>query len=55
LERRARADKSPDEALFLDDLDEIAERGTTQAEEWLKAYEGRWGGDLTRIFDEGAY
>jgi glutamate--cysteine ligase len=55
LRRRARADISPDETGFLKALHEIVDRGTTPAEELLKAYHGRWQGNIDRIFEEQSY
>ncbi|WP_075595276.1 glutamate--cysteine ligase [Novacetimonas hansenii] len=55
LHARAQKDATGrDEAHYLDPLHEITSGGPTQAEAWLQAYHGRWGGDVTRIFDEAA-
>ena len=51
--RRGRVDA--DESSFLDPLDQIVARGTTEAEELLKRYHGAWAGDIRRAFDERAY
>ena len=56
LERRDRRDAiGRDESHFLDQLDEIAESGRSQAQVLLDAYEGRWGGRVDPVFDEYAY
>ncbi|AKS40512.1 glutamate--cysteine ligase [Wenzhouxiangella marina] len=56
LARRQRFNGAGDhEAGFLNDLEEIVERGTTPAEVKLEAFEGRWQGDLRHLFDEYAY
>ena len=41
-----------DEEEFLAPRDETLMLDRTPAERWLEKYEGAWGGDLTRIFDE---
>lgn len=43
------------EALFLDDLDEIAKTGVSPAERLLERYHGAWGESVEPIFDEAAY
>ena len=56
LHRRARLDASgEDETHFLDALFTIAGSGRTPAEELLEDYRTRWGGDITRVFEENAY
>lgn len=56
LTRRQRLSGSGDhEGGFLVALEEIVDRGTTPAEEKLKAYEGRWHGDLKHLFGDFAY
>lgn len=56
LTARARDSGAGDnETGFLDPLREIVARGTTPAEELLRRYEGEWGGDLTRIYDEARF
>ncbi len=56
LARRGRLSGSGDhEGGFLVALEDIIERGTTPAEEKLKSFEGRWGGDLSALFKEYAY
>lgn len=55
LVARGRADKSPDESLFLDSLDDIVATGQTPAERMLHAYETRWDRDLSHIFKEERY
>lgn len=47
--------KGRDEARFLDVLDEIVERGLTPADDLLGLYQGRWKGDIDRVFREFAY
>ncbi|HWK12887.1 MAG TPA: glutamate--cysteine ligase [Rhizobiaceae bacterium] len=44
-----------DETDFLAPLDEAVARGTTSAEEMLKAYNTRWGGSIEPVFLEYAY
>jgi glutamate--cysteine ligase len=52
LKARARAGRiDADETPFLDVLDMIVERGTTEAEELLKLYEGPWRGDVRKAFE----
>jgi glutamate--cysteine ligase len=41
-----------DETSFLSTLDEVVARGTTSAEELLRAYHTRWGGSIEPIFEE---
>lgn len=43
------------EALFLDDLDEIAKTGISPAERLLERYHGAWNESVEPIFDEAAY
>jgi glutamate--cysteine ligase len=43
------------EALFLDDLDEIAKTGVSPAERLLERYHGAWGESVEPIFEEAAY
>jgi glutamate--cysteine ligase len=43
------------EALFLDDLDEIAKTGVSPAERLLERYYGAWGESVEPIFEEAAY
>ena len=43
------------EALFLDDLDEIAKTGVSPAERLLERYHGAWNESVEPIFDEAAY
>ncbi|MEH6833370.1 MULTISPECIES: glutamate--cysteine ligase [Falsihalocynthiibacter] len=45
----------PDETHFLNALKESVETGRTPADELLDKYNGDWGGDLTRIYDEYCY
>jgi len=56
LARRQRFNGAGDhEAGFLNDLEEIIDRGTTPAEVKLAAFEGRWQGDVSKVFEEYAY
>lgn len=55
LVARGRADKSPNEALFLDPLDEMVVSGRTLAEEMLEKYHGPWGGSVDPVFKDYAY
>ena len=43
------------EALFLDDLDEIASTGRTRAEGLIERFNGEWGGSIEPVFTECAY
>jgi glutamate--cysteine ligase len=43
------------EALFLDDLDEIAKTGVSPAERLLERYHTAWNESVEPIFDEAAY
>ena len=53
LAARARHDAGgSDETGFLDPLREIVRRGTVPAELLLERYEGAWGGDVARIYEE---
>jgi glutamate--cysteine ligase len=40
------------EEAYLTPLDETLALGKTPAERWLDRYNGEWGGDVTRVFDE---
>jgi glutamate--cysteine ligase len=53
--RGARSRMGEDESHFLDTLFTIAGSGRTSAEEMLDDYEGRWAGDIDRIYAEYAY
>ncbi len=44
-----------DETDFLSPLEEVAARGTTSAEEMVRAYHTRWGGSIEPVFMEHAY
>jgi glutamate--cysteine ligase len=44
-----------DETGYISELEEIAESGVTPAQRLLEAYHGRWGGDLSKLYDEEAY
>ena len=53
LARRGRRDaRGRDETGYLDALDAIVESGVEPAREWLKRYEGPWGGSVDPIFAE---
>lgn len=53
LERRAHLDETGrDETRYLGPVEATLEQRKTPAERWLDRYNGDWGGDLTRIFDE---
>lgn len=43
------------EALFLDDLDDIAKTGISPAERLLERYHGAWNESVEPIFEEAAY
>lgn len=45
----------PDEGHFLDALRESLSEGKSPADELLARYNGAWGGDLGRIYDEFSY
>ena len=45
----------PDETHFLNALKESIETGLTPADELLAQYDGDWGGDLKRIYNEYSY
>jgi len=56
LARRARLNGSGDsEQGFLGPLHKIAASGRTNADEMLAAFEGRWGGDISKIYGEESY
>jgi glutamate--cysteine ligase len=40
--------------VYLAPLEEIAATGRTLADRWLERYDTAWGGDVSRIFAEGA-
>ncbi|MBI1406294.1 MAG: glutamate--cysteine ligase [Caulobacter sp.] len=44
-----------DEAIYLSELEQIAESGVTPAERLLEKFHGEWGGDIDRIFEDCAY
>ncbi len=44
-----------DETNYLSQLDEIADSGVTQAERLLELYNGPWGGDVSKVFENFAY
>ena len=45
----------PDETHFLNALKESIETGKTPADELLEDYNGKWGGDLSRIYADYSY
>lgn len=45
----------PDETHFLNALKESIESGKTPADELLDRYNGEWGGDLSRIYQDFSY
>ena len=56
LKNRARENGiGEDETIFLAELREIAESGKTRAQELLEAYEGRWAGDIDKVYGEMSY
>ncbi|RJS92724.1 glutamate--cysteine ligase [Salinisphaera sp. Q1T1-3] len=56
LERRARLDAHDrSEAIFLEQLAEIAATGVTPAEHLLSLYHGRWNESVDPVFSEFAY
>ncbi|MEJ8571052.1 glutamate--cysteine ligase [Microbaculum marinum] len=56
LKRRARGyGGEADETRFIEELSEIAETGVTPAEFLLDRYNGAWGGDIDRVFEECSY
>ena len=53
LAARARLNAGGDnETGFLGPLDEIAESGIVPAERLLRLYNGEWGGDVSRVYEE---
>ena len=53
LASRARLDSSGDnETGFLEPLDEIVESGKVPAQRLLDLYNGEWGGDITRVYEQ---
>ncbi len=56
LKARARMNAHGEhEALFLDDLDEIAATGISPAERLIERYKGAWGESVEPVFEERAY
>jgi glutamate--cysteine ligase len=56
LKARARMNAHGEhEALFLDDLDEIAKTGISPAERLIERYKGAWGESVEPVFEEAAY
>lgn len=56
LQTRGRKNREGyDETSFLSTLDEVVARGTTSAEELVRAYHTRWGGSIEPVFLEYAY
>ena len=56
LHRRARRDQcGEDETHHLDALFTIAGGGRTAAEEMVEDYNTRWGGDISRVYQDYSY
>ena len=56
LKRRARhAPSGQDETGYLDPLHEIVRNGQTAADAMLGLYHGRWGGDVSEVFNDYAF
>ncbi len=56
LARRARLNGSGDtEQGFLNPLHDMAASGITNADKMLAAFHGRWGGDISKVYDEESY
>ncbi len=55
LVERGRADISPNEAGFLEPLEDIAISGRTRAQNLLDRYHGEWGGSVEPVFTECAF
>jgi len=56
LRGRARlAGMGDDETFFLDPLDRTVDSGETLSTELLRKYQGAWGGDIDRVYEEYAY
>jgi glutamate--cysteine ligase len=56
LNARARLNHAGDnESGFLDPLREVLATGRTPADRLLDAFEGEWGGDITRIYEEQSF
>ncbi len=58
LKQRARPGAGglvPDETHFLNALKESVESGKAPADELLDLYNGTWGGDISRIYDQFSY
>ena len=53
LTARARTNASGDnETIYLAPLDEIVASGKVPAEVLLDKFNGEWGGDITRVYEE---
>ena len=56
LTRRARLNSAGDnEGGFLDPLRDVVTTGMTPADRLLQKYDGEWGGDLSRIYEEFSF
>src|SRR5690606_813503 len=56
LNARARLNPSGDnESGYLDPLREILNSGITPAERLLARYQGDWGGDISKVYDEKSF
>ncbi|WP_144185935.1 glutamate--cysteine ligase [Elioraea rosea] len=54
IAKRGLSARAMGEEVYLAPLEEIVETGRTLADRWLERYETAWGGDVSRIFAEGA-
>ncbi len=56
LNARAKLSVAGDnESGFLQELDRMADRGVTPAEDLLGRYHGRWNQDVRHVFEDEAY
>jgi glutamate--cysteine ligase len=56
LDRRARLDaEDRNESRLLQPIDSIVAEGRTVADRLLALYEGKWGGDISPVFEEQAF
>ena len=56
LKRRARLNAGgEDETKYLEPLEDLVSRGSTQAEELLSKFHGPWGGSVEPVYTEYAY
>jgi len=54
IAKRGLAARGLGEEAYLAPIEEIAATGRTLADRWLDRFATAWGGDVARIFDEGA-